>query len=236
MDTAGELAELLGRVQGSGYAGTFIIQDLIPGDDSGMRILTCYGDRDGQGRGSPRSGTCCSRSTRRARSGTRPGIITRHDETLADQATPAPRAPRLDRLRELRPEVRPARRQHRVLRAQPAPGPLELLHHRRRAQHRRAVRARVRAGPAPAARRRGHARSRSRTCTPCCRAGCCAGTWPTRRCARGCARSDATAGRRTRSGTAPRPTRGAGCTWRSPRPTRCASTARTTSARPRCTA
>lgn len=45
VDTPAELAELLERVRASGYTDSFVIQDLIPGDDSGMRILTCYSDR-----------------------------------------------------------------------------------------------------------------------------------------------------------------------------------------------
>lgn len=47
VDSPAELADLLDRVRASGYTDTFIIQDLIPGDDSGMRILTCYSDRSG---------------------------------------------------------------------------------------------------------------------------------------------------------------------------------------------
>ncbi len=43
-----ELAELLARVEASGYRDTFVIQDFIPGDDSGMRILTCYSNQAGK--------------------------------------------------------------------------------------------------------------------------------------------------------------------------------------------
>ena len=46
--TPEELAALMERIRVAGYQGSFIIQDLIPGDDSGMRILTCYSDRDGK--------------------------------------------------------------------------------------------------------------------------------------------------------------------------------------------
>jgi D-aspartate ligase len=45
VETPDELVGLMERVRGSGYSGSFVIQDLIPGDDSGMRILTCYCDR-----------------------------------------------------------------------------------------------------------------------------------------------------------------------------------------------
>jgi D-aspartate ligase len=48
VDTPAELAKLLQDVQNAGYQGDFIIQDYIPGDDSGMRILTCYSDREGK--------------------------------------------------------------------------------------------------------------------------------------------------------------------------------------------
>ena len=42
VDTPAELDALLARVREAGYTGTFLVQDFIPGDDSGMRILTCY--------------------------------------------------------------------------------------------------------------------------------------------------------------------------------------------------
>ncbi len=47
VDSPAELGELLDRVAASGYEGTFLVQDLIPGDDSQMRILTCFSDRSG---------------------------------------------------------------------------------------------------------------------------------------------------------------------------------------------
>ena len=40
-----DLLDLLRRVRGSGYRSSFVVQELIPGDDSGMRILTSYADR-----------------------------------------------------------------------------------------------------------------------------------------------------------------------------------------------
>lgn len=43
-----ELLSLLARVRGSGYSEAFVVQDLIPGDDSGMRILSSYADRSGR--------------------------------------------------------------------------------------------------------------------------------------------------------------------------------------------
>lgn len=43
-----DLLALLARVRGSGYQGAFVVQDLIPGDDSGMRILTSYADASGR--------------------------------------------------------------------------------------------------------------------------------------------------------------------------------------------
>ena len=41
-----ELRDLLDRIHGSGYRAKLVLQDMIPGDDTGMRILTCYCDRD----------------------------------------------------------------------------------------------------------------------------------------------------------------------------------------------
>lgn len=43
-----ELDDLMQRVRDSGYPGTFILQDMIPGGDDGMRILTCYSDKTGR--------------------------------------------------------------------------------------------------------------------------------------------------------------------------------------------
>jgi D-aspartate ligase len=48
VDTPRELAALLDRIRAAGYRDRFLIQDVIPGDDSGMRILTCYSDRSGR--------------------------------------------------------------------------------------------------------------------------------------------------------------------------------------------
>jgi len=48
VDSAAELQDLLTKVKEAGYQGDFIIQDYIPGDDSGMRILTCYCDKNGK--------------------------------------------------------------------------------------------------------------------------------------------------------------------------------------------
>ena len=46
--SAAELRDLLDRIHGSGYRAKLILQDMIPGDDTGMRILTCYCDRNSQ--------------------------------------------------------------------------------------------------------------------------------------------------------------------------------------------
>ncbi len=40
-----DLLDLLRWVREAGYRDSFLVQDLIPGDDSGMRILTSYADR-----------------------------------------------------------------------------------------------------------------------------------------------------------------------------------------------
>ena len=48
VDTEEELKELVGKATATGYTGTLIIQDLIPGGDSGMHIATFFSDRDGK--------------------------------------------------------------------------------------------------------------------------------------------------------------------------------------------
>lgn len=86
VDTPDELNALLDRVRESGYAGTFVIQDFVPGDDSGMRILTCYCDRDGTVRFSAFGHVLLEEHTPGAL-GNPAGIITGHDEVVVEQAT-----------------------------------------------------------------------------------------------------------------------------------------------------
>ncbi|MBF0689815.1 MAG: carboxylate--amine ligase [Cellulomonas sp.] len=85
VDSPEELAELLTRVQASGYQGRFVVQDLIPGDDSGMRILTCYSDADGKVRFSGFGHVLLEEHTPGAL-GNPAGIITGHDEQIVAQA------------------------------------------------------------------------------------------------------------------------------------------------------
>jgi D-aspartate ligase len=46
--TPEELEELIGRIYESGYSDSLILQEFIPGDDSHMRVLTCYSDQNGK--------------------------------------------------------------------------------------------------------------------------------------------------------------------------------------------
>ncbi|MCD8211977.1 MAG: ATP-grasp domain-containing protein, partial [Oscillospiraceae bacterium] len=46
LDTPEQLNKVLEDVRGSGYDGKFLLQEFIPGDDTEMRILTCYCDRN----------------------------------------------------------------------------------------------------------------------------------------------------------------------------------------------
>ena len=80
-----ELAELLERMRTAGYSGTFIIQDLIPGDDSGMRILTCYCDSDARMRFASFGHVLLEEHTPGAL-GNPAGIITQGDEEIVEQA------------------------------------------------------------------------------------------------------------------------------------------------------
>lgn len=86
VDTPAELAELMERVRVSGYQGSFIIQDLIPGDDSGMRILTCYSDRNGRVRFASFGHVLLEEHTPGAL-GNPAGIITQAGSELVAQAT-----------------------------------------------------------------------------------------------------------------------------------------------------
>lgn len=46
--TEDELKELVSKATAAGYAGTLVIQDLIPGGDSGMHIATFFSDQSGK--------------------------------------------------------------------------------------------------------------------------------------------------------------------------------------------
>ena len=43
-----ELLDILDRCYAAGYPDSMIIQDMIPGDDTYMRVLTCYSDQHGK--------------------------------------------------------------------------------------------------------------------------------------------------------------------------------------------
>lgn len=86
VDTPQELADLVERVRVSGYQGSFVVQDFIPGDDSGMRILTCYSDRSGKVVFSAFGHVLLEEHTPGAL-GNPAGIITQHDAELVAQAT-----------------------------------------------------------------------------------------------------------------------------------------------------
>lgn len=86
IDTPDELAQLMDRVRGSGYQGSFILQDLVPGDDSGMRILTCYCDRRSKVRFASFGHVLLEEHTPGAL-GNPAGIITCADAEIVAQAT-----------------------------------------------------------------------------------------------------------------------------------------------------
>lgn len=46
-ETRAELDAALAAVRASSYDGNFLLQEFVPGDDTNMRVLTCYSDRDG---------------------------------------------------------------------------------------------------------------------------------------------------------------------------------------------
>ncbi|CAN5502377.1 carboxylate--amine ligase [soil metagenome] len=48
IDSADELVEVFGRVKGAGFRDRFVVQELIPGDDTAMRSITAYVDRSGE--------------------------------------------------------------------------------------------------------------------------------------------------------------------------------------------
>ncbi len=83
--TATELTGLMDRIAGSGYTDSFVIQDRIPGDDSGMRILTCYCDRTGTMRFAAFGEVLLEEHTPGAL-GNPAGIVTRAEGEVVEQA------------------------------------------------------------------------------------------------------------------------------------------------------
>ena len=47
-ETREELTTALAAVRASNYDGNFLLQEFIPGDDTNMRVLTCYSDQHGK--------------------------------------------------------------------------------------------------------------------------------------------------------------------------------------------
>jgi D-aspartate ligase len=86
VESRAELLDLLGRVRAAGYDGAFVIQDYIPGDDSGMRILTCYSDASGKVRFSAFGHVLLEEHTPGAL-GNPAGIITQQQSEVVEQAT-----------------------------------------------------------------------------------------------------------------------------------------------------
>ncbi|WP_402465020.1 carboxylate--amine ligase [Isoptericola aurantiacus] len=86
VESRDELTDLLERVRAAGYTGTFVIQDYIPGDDSGMRILTCYSDAEGKVRFSAFGHVLLEEHTPGAL-GNPAGIITQTEREVVAQAT-----------------------------------------------------------------------------------------------------------------------------------------------------
>ncbi|MFW7415254.1 carboxylate--amine ligase [Demequina sp. SO4-18] len=48
LESRAEVDDLLARIAGSGFAGTYLLQEFIPGDETQMRSLTAYRDARGQ--------------------------------------------------------------------------------------------------------------------------------------------------------------------------------------------
>lgn len=48
LESEAELRNLLRSLRTCGYPGKFLLQEFIPGDDTSMRILTCYSDQSGK--------------------------------------------------------------------------------------------------------------------------------------------------------------------------------------------
>ncbi|HML38901.1 MAG TPA: ATP-grasp domain-containing protein [Bacillota bacterium] len=79
-----ELHEILGDIYGAGYDDSIVIQDFIPGDDTYMRVLTNYSDRDGQVKLMALGHVLLEEHTPHGL-GNHAVIITEHNEELAEK-------------------------------------------------------------------------------------------------------------------------------------------------------
>ena len=82
---AAELRATLAAVQSSRYEGKFLIQEMIPGDDTSMRILTTYSDQNGKVRFAS-FGQTLLEDMRPMGVGNPLAIVSRVDETVVAEA------------------------------------------------------------------------------------------------------------------------------------------------------
>jgi D-aspartate ligase len=86
LDTADELKQVLANVRTSSYDYKFLIQEFIPGDDTNMRVLTCYSDRDARVRFASLGHTLLEEHVPSA-IGNPCAIITERNDEIVAQAT-----------------------------------------------------------------------------------------------------------------------------------------------------
>lgn len=106
VESPAALDDLVDTLARAGYRGSFLVQGLVPGDDSGMRVLTCYGDADARVRFAAFGHVLLEEHAPGAL-GSPAVIITGAHPEVSAGAAPA-RARRVDRLRELRHHGGPA--------------------------------------------------------------------------------------------------------------------------------
>lgn len=80
-----ELTDLVNRIHASGYRDKLILQDRIPGDDTGMRILTCYCDHQSRVRFASYGRTLIEEHAP-GLLGVPAGILTGQNSEIVDQA------------------------------------------------------------------------------------------------------------------------------------------------------
>ena len=80
-----ELSDLVNRIHASGYRDKLILQDRIPGDDTGMRILTCYCDHQSRVRFASYGRTLIEEHAP-GLLGVPAGILTGQNSEIVDQA------------------------------------------------------------------------------------------------------------------------------------------------------
>ena len=124
--TQKEAEKIVSTIFSSGYDSSIIVQDLIPGDDSGMFVLTCYSDRNAKVKMMCMGHVLLEEHTPKG-IGNHVAIVTEYHESVMEKMKNFLEDIGVPRLFQLRYQIRPQRRKIQGIRNQPEAGTKQLL-------------------------------------------------------------------------------------------------------------